>query len=886
MNKVILIIIFFFPAFPVISQINNNLIRGKITEQNSDNQAIAEVQIKADFANATVSDVGGEFTLTFNKIPPGGETVLSISYKDWVVVNEKDLITKLPDNPKKQILKFHMCPEHLLAQNRMKYYEISEQQILEKYTLKLAELNRERDDFAALAKQLADERDRLLDGAYELANKFSRYNFDDRSEIQEQAFAEFQKGNIEKALQILESVNSKQIIAKAKLEKEKWTAMKDTAEVSIANADSTINQEIQKLIFQAELYTLSFQFDSAAVAYETAVNTDSTNFDIVVNFAYYLAKQNRHDQAIRWYESALKLTNSEYQNSSLQNNLAILYQDKNDYTAAEIAFKRALEIRDRLASNNPQTYEPDVAQTLNNLGNLYSNKNDYSKAKATYKRALKIRERLAVNNPQVYEPYVALTLNNLGNLYGQKNDYTAAEAAYKRALKIRERLAVNNPQVYEPFVAQTLNNLGVLYLKKNDYPTAEVTFKRALEIHERLTSNNPQTYEPDVAQTLNNLGNLYSNKKDYPTAEAIYKRALKIRERLAVNNPQAYEPFVALTLNNLGVLYRQKNNFDAAEAAYKRTLEIYERLALNNPEVYDPDVALTLNNLGVLYLKKNDYPAAEAAFKRALEIHERLPANNLKVYESDEARILNNLGNLYLDKNDYPAAETAYKKALVMHERLAENNPQSYEPFVALTLNNLGVLYRQKNSFDAAEAAFKRALEINERLAANNPQAYEPDVAMTLNYLGNLYGAINDYNSVVEVSKKTLIIRQRIFTEFLNENTSLDLAHAYGNLSWYLLFIKRFVDAEEAALAGLNISGFDKPAGFDKQTERIYSNLAAALLFQGKYEKAEKIYKQFIDKPYNEEKLWNEVFIFDLDELEKAGITHPDVKKIKELLTN
>ncbi|MEM6764953.1 MAG: hypothetical protein AAF655_08510 [Bacteroidota bacterium] len=37
-------------------------------------------------------------------------------------------------------------------------------------------------------------------------------------------------------------------------------------------------------------------------------------------------------------------------------------------------------------------------------------------------------------------------------------------------------------------------------------------------------------------------------------------------------------------------------------------------------------------------------------------------------------------------------------------------------------------------------------------------------------------------------------------------------------------------------------------------------------------------------KAYDEERSWIEVFLSDLDELAAAGITHPDVEKIRALL--
>ncbi len=587
MKKILLLIIFFILSNNVISQTKNNLLRGKITEQNSGNRVVAGVQVRAGSANATVSDIDGEFTLTFNKIPPGGETVLSLSYKDWVVVNEKDLITKLPDNPNKQILKLYMCPEQLLAQNRRKYYEISEKQIVAKYTKMLSELNRERDDFAELAKQLDDERDASLKSAYELANKFSHYNFDDRSEIQKQAFNEFKKGNIEKAIQILESVNSKHIIANAKKSK--------------ANADSTISQNIKMLVFQADLYVLASQFNKAEITYKIAIDADTTIFDNVFSLASFYDIQNSFDKAILWYKKALKIAKNEQQYSTVLNNLGNIYSDKKYYSTAELVYKRALEINERLALKNPQIYEPDVAMTLINMGILYRAKYDYKMAQSCYIRALEIYDRFAVNDPENIKSHLAIIFNNLGVLYSAMNDVRAAIDAYKKALDIREELAAKNPQSHEPEIAAILSNLGELYVDKNDYVAADSVCKRAFEIYERFANSNPQTYEPYLAVILNNLGILFKNKNDYLAAKSAYNRALEIRERLANINPMAYELDVAETLSNLGILYRDMKDYQGAESTFMRALEIYKRLAESNPKSYQIEVATTLYSLGLLY---------------------------------------------------------------------------------------------------------------------------------------------------------------------------------------------------------------------------------------------------------------------------------------------
>jgi hypothetical protein len=56
----------------------------------------------------------------------------------------------------------------------------------------------------------------------------------------------------------------------------------------------------------------------------------------------------------------------------------------------------------------------------------------------------------------------------------------------------------------------------------------------------------------------------------------------------------------------------------------------------------------------------------------------------------------------------------------------------------------------------------------------------------------------------------------------------------------------------------------------------IQSNLAHALLFQGHYDEALAIYRQYWDKPLNG-KTFGEVTLEDFAAFDKAGLTHPDV---------
>ena len=100
------------------------------------------------------------------------------------------------------------------------------------------------------------------------------------------------------------------------------------------------------------------------------------------------------------------------------------------------------------------------------------------------------------------------------------------------------------------------------------------------------------------------------------------------------------------------------------------------------------------------------------------------------------------------------------------------------------------------------------------------------------------------------------------------------IASGYGSLAWYQLFIQQFAEAEQSARAGL---------AKDPGEEWIKTNLALALLYQGKWEASKEVYLSLKDKKYGEG-TDKDTFLSDLAELEQAGISHPDVKRARALL--
>ncbi len=221
---------------------------------------------------------------------------------------------------------------------------------------------------------------------------------------------------------------------------------------------------------------------------------------------------------------------------------------------------RVLEDAVRTWPNDPEPY--------NTLGVAYEKKGMWPEADVAFQRALAIREK--VGGP--WHPEVAQSLNNLAALDFVQGKYAEAEPLYVRALAIREKAL--GPE--HPKVAQSLNNLGLLYAAERKFAEAEPLYRRALAIQEKI--HGPE--HPEVARSLYPLALLYSNQGRYTEAEPLYRRVLAIRERTL--GPE--HPSLAAVLKNYAALLRVMNRGGEAASMEARAKAIEARHAQAPPK--------------------------------------------------------------------------------------------------------------------------------------------------------------------------------------------------------------------------------------------------------------------------------------------------------------
>ena len=665
------------------------------------------------------------------------------------------------------------------------------------------------------------------------------------SERKRLAIEMFERGNSKGVVEILNEKDIAADAAQARKEIEQGKLLVDSGR-------SLIEAGLQKTRSLAEEYVLRAK----------ALMTD-------------YAEPRRFELACHAYEQGIELIRANLSEEELAKSLfeyGHFLQTNKRYDLAEARYRENLDIYQRLEVISPQAYEPGLATTQNNLGLLYSDTQCYGESEEMYLSAVEIYQRLSVVNPQVYEPDLARAQNNLGLLYSDTQRYGESEEMYLSAMEIFRELTVANPQAYEPDLARTRNNLGNLYRDTQRYGESEEMYLSAVEIYQRLSVANPQVYEPDLAMTQNNLGNLYRDTQRYKESEEMYLSVLTVYQRLTIANLQVYEPDLARAQNNLGNLYRDTQRYKESEEMYLSAVEIYQRLSVANPQVYEPDLAMVQNNLGLLYSDIQRYEDSEKMHLSAVEIYRRLAAANPQVYEPDLAETQNDLGILYSDTRRYEESEEMYLSAMEIRRRLAVANPQVYEPGLARTQYNLGCLYSDTRRYEESEKMYLSAMEIRRRLAVANPQVYEPDLADTQYNLGCLYYNIQRYEESGEMYLSALKVYQRL-TVADPQVYEPYLVRACNNLSFLFLAQGNFEEAERYAREG---------AKYDSTHHTIYTNLAASLLFQGRYAEAEEIYLR-----YKEE--LKEDFLSDFEDFYQRGIIPPeredDVERIKKLLS-
>ncbi len=550
-----------------------------------------------------------------------------------------------------------------------------------------------------------------------------------------------------------------------------------------------------------------------------------------------------------YYKSQYFIATDEAERASWANNLSVSLSALGRRKEALEVAREAMEIRRRLASENPQAFEPDLAMSLNNLATSLSYTGRREEALKIAREAVKISRRLARKNPQAFEPDLAVSLANFAALLSDAGQREEALEVAREAVALYRKLAKQNPQAFEPDLAMSLNNLATSLSYTGRREEALKIAKEAVDLYRKLAKVSPQAFEPDLAMSLNNLAALLSDAGQREEALKVAKEAVEIRRRLASENPQAFEPDLAMSLNNLAIFLSEAGRREEALKIAREAVEISRRLARKNPQAFEPDLAMSLTNLAALLSDAGQREEALKVAKEAVEIRRGLASENPQAFEPDLAMSLTNLATFLSDTGQREEALKVAIEAMNLYRKLAKENPQAFEPYLAMSLTNLAKFLSDTGQREEALKVAREAVDLYRKLAKENPQAFEPYLALSLNNLA----AFLSETGRREEALKVAIEAMNLYRKLAKENPQAFepyLAGSLTNLANSLSDTGRREEALKVAIEAMNLYrklAKENPQAFEPYLAMSLTNLAKFLSDTGQRGEALKIAREAVE---------------------------------------
>jgi tetratricopeptide (TPR) repeat protein len=277
------------------------------------------------------------------------------------------------------------------------------------------------------------------------------------------------------------------------------------------------------------------------------------------------------------------------------------------------------ELQEALAEAQRLNIQEEQARLHFKLGTYYTELAQWQLAKTHYEHALNGYRKLATHYPETYQPDVVQSLNRLANLQVKLGENVAAEPLYQEALDISRALVKHQAVPYKPLLAQTLNNLARLLASQGDLKNAKSLYQEALQCYRLFVAQQAQVSRPQLAHTLNNFANLLADDKNWEGAMPLYEEALYIRRKLWEEAPTLYQTDLAMSLQNQALLLAELRDNEAAQMLYEEVLKLRKQLVEQHPAVSRPELAMTLFNYGLFWEQQGDCEKAIQQYQAAQE---------------------------------------------------------------------------------------------------------------------------------------------------------------------------------------------------------------------------------------------------------------------------
>lgn len=384
--------------------------------------------------------------------------------------------------------------------------------------------------------------------------------------------------------------------------------------------------------------------------------------------------------------------------------------------------------------------------------------------------------------------------------------------------------------------------------RQNQLAKAEKYYLRALEGYRALAKEVPEIYEEELMLILSDLGYYYLELERFDMAETYAQEALDMARQRAQDGSEQSRLDVADMLLLCHTIYLSTDRFEESEAMVNEAFDIVKKIAKKHGK--DPYVMdryqTTMEQVGYTYYLNGRYAESEKYFTEALELARKLVKMDPR-YIINLPSTLDHLIRLYTKNHQYAQRNQCIQEVLDIRRKQSKENPQAYEPDLAILLFDYGSDGIEESKFldttvraeDVDQDLFLASMDyLDEALVLFRKYAHLDYIPYwythCLNLLCEVFMMVNDHeNCRIYMSELAPLYK----AEYQKNPNGQQVV--YADLLEYLAAICMVTghpaDAETYGKEALRV---------DPSREDVYNTLAPALLLQGKYAEAEKIYLQ------------------------------------------
>lgn len=715
MKKIILIAIAIFCS----ATLNAQTIQNGIVEEYRETlkkRPLGGVELIVTNAPSTVSDKKGKYRLEFQTMKAGQRVNVRRIEKIGYEIFNKEALEQWNINPQEPFIVV-MVRSDRFKKIRDTYSQVSSASYAKQLELDKQALDAERQAGKLTEEQLRteliklqEEYDRKLENLDNYIDRFARIDLTNLTKTEQEIIDLVQNGKIEVAIERYEELDLMTKWLKEKNDIDKLESVKNELNKAIQGKNHNI--EMIKASLSRYIQTLRLaggrdNFHKAGILLKQMALIDSTNIDIVSEYAHFARDQHQYEDAVQFFTRCTQI-GTLIEQVKFTAEIGLIYLETRDFTRAQDMLSLAKGKFDLIDSDSLENVEIHTSIHIG-LGNLYAQMGQFEKAIPFYQEVIDRHNYFANGENLDFNKELATTFMNLGNVYDGLNMVDKSIEMYLLALNMFE-LKENQ---FQKEIGLCHNNIGGAYSDKmNDYINAKIHFEKAMAVFEKQSEYNPKSYLPYLAFVLSNIGSMHLRFNNYEEAEQNCIRAMEIYNSLFKERPNQYLADYMHINTILGSVYSSMGKFVEAEKRYKETLNLVNNVPLEYIEYYRHNIWLINIDLAILYIQTEEYPKAQQLLEHTTNHSYLLSSqyNNSHYYH----RNLELLVYCNMQMRMYDDALSNVDKMI----DLQPNNANNYDI--------KGEILLMKGNIDGAQKMWKKVIELDPKfLETNKSVVYE-----------------------------------------------------------------------------------------------------------------------------------------------------------------